>query len=57
MEHTKWSEGKKLLWVSLRFKLSRVWLAEGKITVNVQVFMKEIKGKSTLAWVNSARLE
>ena len=79
----KWSEGKKLHWVSSRFKLLRVWpssetqgqivgtreslngqkniygvwLTEGKITVNVHVFMKEIKGKSTLARVNSARLE
>ena len=53
----KWSEGKKLLWVSSRFMLSRAWLTEGKITVNVHVFMKEIKGKSTLARVNTARLE
>ena len=47
----KWSEGKqKLLRVSERFELSRVWVTEGKITVNV---WRQSRGKRF--WFEIAR--
>ena len=46
----KWSEAKwKLLRVSGRFELSRVWVTEAKITNSN--CMTEIQGKLTLVWV------
>ena len=47
----KWSEGKqKLVWVSGRFKLSRVRVTKGKITVNVWRKSRGNRFWFALAW-------